>query len=216
MKKAHLTMLTLLLFGCINAQKVRFGIKGGLNISTVTVRNENVNGQLSSKFGFHAGVYLACRLSEKMEFHPEILYSNQGYHFKGTDLNAKINEKANINYIALPLMFCYYPIKDFSFEFGPQVSFLLSNKSKIDYTIVPIDEGSIIEGSTTVDNKDVTQSIELGLNVGLGFKITKNVIVSGRYNFGLTMINKQVVGSQSTDVEVRNSVFQFSVGYLFD
>ena len=214
MKNNYLILFLLFGFLTTNAQnKIRFGLKAGLNISTLTVRDENISGEIGSKFGFNAGGFLACPISEKVEIHPELLYSNQGYKFEGTSFNVRYKEKANIDYIALPLMLCYYPAKKFSVEFGPQISFLLSNKVKVDYTITSIDDGSVSHGSTTIDNKEETQSVEVGFNVGMGYRITQNLIASGRYNFGLSTANKKASNSDEQD---RNSVFQFSLGYLFN
>ena len=155
----------------------------------------------------------ACPISEKVEIHPELLYSNQGYKYEGSEFNARFKEKANIDYIALPVMLCYYPVKKFSVEIGPQISFLLSNKVKVDYTITSLDDGTTTSGSATIDHKAETQSIEVGLNIGMGYRITQNVNVSGRYNFGLSTVNKKASNSDEQD---RNSVFQLSLGYLFN
>ncbi|MBS7785930.1 PorT family protein [Flavobacterium sp. CYK-55] len=196
--------------------KTRFGIKGGLNVASVGVKNENISGEITPKTGFHAGLFFDIQLmANKFYFRPEILYSNQGYKFSGTNLNAKINEKANINYLAIPLMFSVEPVKKLNIDFGPQVSFLLSSKSVIDYSFVDAVSGNLISGSETVDNKDETKSIEMGLNIGLSYKITSKLLVSGRYNFGLTMLNERVPNSTNPNIEVRNKVFQFSIGYLF-
>lgn len=212
-----LLFLTLIISATLNAQKVKLGIKGGLNIASVGVKNENVSGEITPKAGFHAGLYFDCPLmANKLYFRPEIIYSNQGYKFSGTSYNAKINEKANINYLAIPLMFSYQPVKKLSIDFGPQVSFLLSSKSVIDYSFVDVVSGNPVSGSETVDNKDETKSIELGLNIGLGYKITPKMSISGRYNFGLTMLNERVPNATSPNIEVRNKVFQISLGYLLN
>lgn len=212
--KKHITILLLLTIVLTHAQsKTRFGLKGGFNISKVTVTDAKISGKISSKLGFNAGMFLAFPISKKVEIHPELLFSNQGYIFKGTEDNITYKQKANINYIAVPVMICFYPSKKFSVEFGPQVSFLLSNKVDVDYTIVSLEDGSISQGSVTIDNKDVTQSIEVGFNFGLGYRITQNIIASGRYNFGLSQANKKSENDKEQD---RNSVFQFSLGYLFN
>jgi hypothetical protein len=205
-----------LLSGLLTTQaqsKVRFGLKGGLNISTLTVSGATVAGDISPKVGFHIGGLLAIPVSDRFEIHPELLYSNQGYIYTEKKGGSDLRSVGNINYLAIPVMFAYYPIKKLSVEIGPQISFLLSHKAKVSYS--SFDPSEVDFNNVSVDYASTTQSIEVGLNVGLGYKISQNVFASGRYNFGISQANKKVNGSSDNEKD-RNSVFQFSLGYLFD
>lgn len=196
-----------------SVQKTHFGLKGGLNISTLTVSGVNVKGDLSYKPGFHIGALVHNKITDDISVQTELLYSNQGYKYdEGT-----YEMVGNINYIAFPVMFVYYPVKNFSLEAGPQLSFLLSHKAKIDiYQFSEFDPNDpAFSTGGTIDLKDSSQSIEFGMNVGLGYKISQNVFLSGRYNFGLTTANKKETGAGASGEKDRNSVFQFSIGYLF-
>lgn len=211
--KKHLYLsIVLLSIYTLSAQNVRFGLKGGLNISTLTVRGINLKGDLSYKPGFHLGALINSTISKEFSIQTEFLFSNQGYNYdEGT-----YEMVGNINYFAIPVMVMYFPTKKFNFQAGPQVSFLMSHKAEISMKgdeFDPLDPG--FSKNTTVDLKDSTQSVELGMNVGLGYKINDNVFFSGRYNFGITTVNKKESGSKASGEEDRNSVFQFSVGYLF-
>lgn len=96
----------------VNAQnKTRFGLKGGLNISTLNVSGVNLRGEFSPKAGFHIGALVAFPVTEKLEIHPEILYSNQGYKYEETAVEGEYEAKANINYIAIPIMVAYSRLK---------------------------------------------------------------------------------------------------------
>lgn len=217
MKK--ITLCALLCFSLLvhaqdkTVRKTRFGLKGGLNISTLTVSGVNLKGDLSYKPGFHIGGLIHTSVSEKFSIQTEFLYSNQGYNYK----EANLKLVGNINYLAVPVMMMYYPAKNFSVEVGPQLSFLLSHKAKIDiYQFSEFDPNDpAFSSGGTIDLKDSSQSIEFGMNVGLGYKINKNVFFSGRYNFGITTANKKETGPDASGEEDRNSVFQFSIGYLF-
>ena len=61
MKKLLLTAAAVFAFGFANAQEVKFGVKAGLNINTIT------GGYLSgtSKVGFHVGGLAEIKLSDK-------------------------------------------------------------------------------------------------------------------------------------------------------
>lgn len=194
-------------------RKTLFGLKGGLNVSTLMVSGVHLKGDMSYKAGFHIGGMMQVSLSKDFIMQPELLFSNQGYNYEERTGAAKYSKVGNINYLAVPVMFVYCPIKNLSLEAGPQLSFLLSHKAKVNVTGVDefdptnpyIDEG-------TIDLKKSTRSVELGMNVGLGYKINQRLFCSGRYNFGMTQANKE----ESDGEKDRNSVFQFSVGYLFN
>lgn len=205
-------LFSLLLTTSLHAQKTRFGLKGGLNLSTLTVSGVNVKGDLSYKTGFHIGALIHNTITDKISVQTELLYSNQGYIYNEGNYEAV----GNINYIAVPVMFVYYPVKKFSVEAGPQLSFLLSHKAEV--SVYQFDEfDPLVSGgsSATVDLENTTQDVEFGMNVGAAYKINKNLFLSGRYNFGLSMVNKKEVGDGASNEKDRNSVFQFSIGYLF-
>lgn len=177
-----LAAFTVLGFNSVQAQKVNFGLKGGINIA-------NVIGDNSSNFdavtAFHFGAMAEIPLTEKFSFQPEVLFSGQG-----TSINKDI---AELNYINVPLMAKYYVTKGFSLEAGPQIGFLAKAKY------------------LKADVKDFVRPVELGFNVGLGYKLENGLNFGARYNVGLTNSN-DVPGSNDVN---RNSVFQASVGYFF-
>lgn len=203
-----------------NAQEnVRFGLKAGLNISKLTISGVDVAPEINSKAGFHAGAFLSIKLSEKFGLQPEVLYSNQGYKTRIEDVFEKRDIEGNINYIAIPIMLKYYPAKKFNIEVGPQISFLLNHKALVKYSRNDISYDPAFNNSLTaeVDIEDQTQSIEFGLNTGVSYQINKNVIGTARYNFGISNVNKKLISPYGEDKENdRNSVFQFSLNYLFD
>lgn len=209
--------LALLIAGStlVEAQtKTRFGLKGGLNISTLNVSGLNVLGEFSPKAGFHVGALVAFPVAQKFEIHPEILYSNQGYKYEETALEGKYESTANINYIAIPVMVVYSPVKNFNIELGPQVSLLVNHKAEVTFNSAVFD---VPDQKRTIDNGDQSQSIEFGVNAGASYFFTKNLFLSGRYNYGISTVNKKYKNNEYYENEKdRNSVFQFSIGYLFN
>ncbi|MGB1042223.1 MAG: porin family protein [Tenacibaculum sp.] len=112
MKKVLLFItVTVLVLSNVNAQKIKFGIKGGINFSEIN--SESIN----KTTGFNLGFISEIPISEKFYFQPELLYSDQG------------GSSINLNYLNLPLMGKYYLTKEFSIEAGPQVGYLLSAKT---------------------------------------------------------------------------------------
>ncbi len=185
-------MMFVLAFGFMNAQKAQFGIKGGLNIATIT--GDDTSG-VSSIIGFNVGAFTEIKISEKFSIQPELLYSTQG---------AKVDSDGDnvdfiLSYLNIPIMAKYYVSPKFSLEAGPQIGFLTSAKGKA--------------MGVSIDVKDFFNSTDFGLNLGGGYDFTKNLSAGLRYNLGLSNIAKTEAGDNTKS---QNSVFSISVGYKFN
>lgn len=188
MKKIILiTALFSLLAFNIQAQSVKYGIKGGINYANQTGSDITVNLQTyNSKeaiTSYHAGLVVEINLLESLAIQPELLYSTKGATYK----NAIEEFKNELGYITIPLIMKIKLGKSLSLELGPQASFLLSEKNKFDY-------------------KD-TKTFEFSAVGGLGLNLTKNFFLQARYGLGLTEATKSA--------EVKNSVVQVSAGIFF-
>lgn len=203
MKKVVLAFGFLFVSYFTNAQDVKFGIKAGLNVTTLIGNNED----LMSKVGFQAGAFAEIKISEKLAIQPELLYSTQGATFKSINVNVggvdySVDGKFDFAYLNIPVMLKYYVAKNFSLEAGPQIGFLTSAKLVVE-----------VQGtSTEQDFKSNLESIDFGLNLGAGYDFTKQVSAGFRYNLGLANIAKAQPGDDS---KVRNSVVSISLGYKF-
>ena len=111
------------------------------------------------------------------------------YSTQGSELKGLVDQiKNELGYISIPVLAKFYlTSNELSLELGPQASFLVSERNEV--------------------SSNDTNSFEFGLAGGLSYKITKSIFVSGRYVAGLTEAKK--------DADVKNSLIQFSVGYLF-
>lgn len=207
MKKVILTVAAIFAFGFANAQEVKYGVKAGLNLSTLTGDVEDVK----SLAGFHAGGFVEIKLMDKFAIQPELLYSTQGakseYSISEDGFIGRGEEKVKLGYLNLPVMAKYFVAPGFSIEAGPQVGFLLSAKNEYDYSVSGFGITESESGET--DIKDSTESIDFSLNVGAGYEFNQNIFVQARYNFGLTNVAKD------TDGSIKNGVVQVSIGYKF-
>lgn len=176
----------------INAQDVKFGAKAGINLANVGGDIEENKGII----GFHVGGVAEISFSEKFSIQPELLFSAQGTKFEEGD--GKLTMK--LNYINIPVMAKYYVADGFSLEAGPQIGILASAKAKYE----------IGGESESEDIKDNFESLDLGLNFGLGYKLDSGLNFAARYNLGLSNLAKD-----SGDEKINNGVFQLSVGYMF-
>jgi hypothetical protein len=169
----------------VNAQEIEFGAKGGLNFASISGDN---TGDVGLVTGFNFGLVAEIPITEKFSFQPELMYSGQGY-----GLDNDTDDTVALNYLNIPLMGKYYLIKGLSLEAGPQIGFLLSAKND------------------NTDLKDSFNTVDFGVNFGLGYKFDNGLNFGARYNLGLSDINN-IDGFTSKN---KNGVFQLSVGYFF-
>lgn len=207
MKKIILSAVAVMAFAFANAQEVKYGIKGSVNLSNFSGDTDGLD--LQSKVGFNAGGFVEIKLSDKFGIQPEILFSTQGTKAKaeGVEIEGNFYNGEvcfNLSYINVPVMFKYYAVDKLNIEVGPQIGFLTSAKTK---TTV---DG--FNGSNEMDVKDNFESIDFGLNFGAGYDFTDHFSAGLRYNLGLANIAKTEAGD---DTKIHNSVFSLSVGYKF-
>lgn len=190
MKKVFLLLTLVLGSLLLRAQQVEFGLKGGLNVATISYpsTNSNVDPRISVNLGGLAHIHL----SKEFALQPELLFSGQGY--KQTISNVKY--KTNLNYVQLPILLQYMIGTGFRIETGPQFGALLSAKYK--------------SGDVSVDVKDQYKKIDAAWVFGAGYLIKNGFGIDARYNLGLGKINNNNNG------KVSNRVFAVGVFYQFN
>ena len=221
MRTKHLFLAVAVSFATFStalAQDSDFGLKAGVNYSTISA-NEEVGAE--HMLGFHAGLVAEYRLSPRFAIQPELVYSLEGTESAVTmeeeDFFFSSEQKIKLGYLNLPVMAKFYVTEGLSLQAGPQVGYLLSGKNE--YTISSnLGEDLEMDESGTEDIKDELKNLSLGLNFGLGYEFSK-VFLQARYHLGLTDINDF---EEDPDDEfevvyekIKNSGFQFSVGYKF-
>lgn len=111
------------------------------------------------------------------------------YSTQGSELESLDEQiKNELGYLSIPVLVKFYLTSNkLSLEGGPQFSFLVKESGDFD-----------LNDSNTFD---------FGVAAGLSYKITKGLFLSGRYVAGLTDVKKEA--------NVKNSLVQFSLGYMF-
>lgn len=204
--KKYLLLLPLLTLAINTNAQTKFGAKAGVNISNLKGDSESAN----SKVGIYVGGYANLKISEQFAFQPEVLYSAQGAKESG---NLEIDQlgrvwadvKYKLNYINVPLMIKYYPVKGFNIEAGPQIGFLVDSKMNIKGHVTSTQQ----KFDTNEKMNSLLKSVDFGLNVGLGYEFENGLNLGARYNFGLTNISNVEEG------KIKNSVFSLGLGYSF-
>jgi hypothetical protein len=182
----------------------RFGLKVGLSASTIRGVQD---ADISYVLGAHGGVMADISLGDYLSFHPELLYSQKGARGIQADplgIGVSISSRERLHYLDLPLLL-RAKAGGFFFEAGPQLGYLLAHKAED--TITFPGQDPITETDNT---KDSVCRLDVGYVLGLGYALPQGLEVGVRYNGGLADVQ-----DPSADPKLRNSVFQFQVGYLF-
>ncbi len=216
MKKNVLVLLfTVLTAASLSAQKTTFGAKAGLNFANVV---DGTDSELfKSRTGFVGGFYANFGLTNNLSIQPELLYSSQGSKFKIDGItkdpssgylfeNLKFTYKTD--YLNIPVLLQYKITGGLYLQAGPQISFLVSQKVKIEAEAI-YDSGFTFLGNpdSTEEKTNVNKSFDFGLATGLGYKFNSGLSIDARYNAGLT----NIINEGTT--ERKNGVFQISIGY---
>jgi hypothetical protein len=186
MKKGLLLFVCAIALASMTQAQVRFGLKAGANLASLSGDNEG----LAMKIGFNAGAVAKISVSEAFSVQPELVFSAQG---------AKADEgdgKLNLTYINLPIL-AQYNTSGFVIETGPQFGFLMAAKQKV--------------GDASVDIKDMLKGLDLGWAIGFGYQTQSGFGVNARYNLGFSNI---IDSEDDEDGKLKNSVIQIGVFYL--
>ena len=161
--------------------------KIGMNFATLTKADVS-----ESRIGLVAGAELEYQLSDIFSISGGALYSQQGCEWS-EDGSTRTNK---LDYINIPILANVYVVKNLAVKVGVQPAFNVNSKAKASQGDSSV-QGSI-EGIKTFD---------FSIPIGLSYEY-KNIVIDGRYNFGLTKVSKYA--------DSKNSVFQLTLGYKLD
>ena len=145
------------------SQEFSFGIKGGLNLATLTGDDTD---DLDSRTSFHIGGVANIPINERVFIQPELLYSGQGssFDFGGEDIVTQLD------YINVPILLGINLIEGLSVQVGPQVGFNINSE--------------ITDGD---DSEDIdVETIDISAALGAQYKLENGIFFQARYSLGLT------------------------------
>jgi hypothetical protein len=226
MKKILLFIGVLLLANTTFSQMFTFGVKGGLNATSlkfdefsakVDVDPSNPAGSTiqdvkikpyESEYGYHFGIFGRIKILA-IFVQPEILFSSVGSTIKIDDYpnldDAKSIVTVNYNRMDIPILvgIKFGPVR---VGLGPVATFNLSS------TVDAADEiKGVVEDYTSVSN-----SATFGGQVGVGLDILKKLTFDLRYEFGLSTVADGVtIGGTEYKTDQRLNQVVASIGFMF-
>lgn len=204
-------LMTLAATECVNAQKVNFGVKAGLNLSTWSYDDASL------RPGFHAGGFATVQFSRMFAVQPEVMYSMEGAVWEGkldvSDFSlANAEVTSTVHKLNVPVMLQFTPISMLTIEAGPQFGFNLAVSHHIKSNIAVIGE---IERDVDVDKKNYN-TFEMGIAAGLKLNLTRNMAIGARYVYGISPIFDEVkVGNRVVSDAVHTSNIMVSLNFAF-
>lgn len=167
-----------------------FGIKGGLNYSTVSKGKfeEGPDPRTSFHIGFLGEIPVVPNV---FAIQPEVVYSRQGFETVVKPLigsNYKVTYQ--IDYVNVPVLAKLYLGKLVSIEAGPQFGLKVSEKTESD------------NNSSTEDN---VNNFDTAIAAGVSFNFAGGAFITGRFTQSLNEVVK--------DSDSKNMVFQVGIGF---
>ena len=193
-----------------------FGLKGGVNFASIKgsyVDLDYVN-KLEGMIGIHGAAWANYSFNEKMALQFELMGSLQGgdvvyneIEFPVTGEMIEPTGEMRLPYIIVPVLFQYEPVKNWYVEAGPQINFLLKVNVNALFNGEEVDNESINE---IVTNRLANaRTVDVGLNIGTGYKFAKNWAVYTRYTHGLITVDNR----EENQRDLKNRVFAVGVAY---
>jgi hypothetical protein len=189
------TSLLLLVAVCAGAQ-IHFGIKGGLNISSVRFSDELVSAE--NVTGFQIGPVVEVMVPYVgVGFDAAVLYTQKGLYTN--------RETISTDYIDVPVNLKWkfgLPVIKGYLSAGPYVGFRVGGEELWDLP-------------STVKTQIETKAFSAGLNFGIGVEVFRSLQVG--FNYGLGLTNDYSASKADVDLVVdgKSSLMSITAALLF-
>lgn len=196
MKKIMFAAVLFITTYSVQAQS-RFGVKAGLNLSTVSTNDTDFNEDRQLRPTYHAGIVLDARVSENFSIQPQLLLQGKGVKvahgghadaFRFTSLDLPVN--------------LLYRSGGFFVGGGPNIGINLSGELEVEDN--PAENQTFEFGSSAGQFKRAN----VGVNLMTGYETTGGLFFSVNYLAGLSN------WSNATNDTWKNHVIGISIGKM--
>ena len=161
----------------LQAQETHFGIKAGLNMAGLDIKNDQ---DYDSKAGLYAGGLAHIHISKHFALQPELVFSMQG----GEDQVGRLR----LNYLNVPILAQFMFNQGFRLQTGPQAGFLISSQKKV--------------GGVEVDYDNRYSSFDFSWTFGAGYLFPQGIGIDARYNLGINDMDETTVEARNRVFQV--------------
>lgn len=185
-----------------SAQGPLFGVKGGLNYSTLAVDQADDE---TSRTGYNFGVFGRTNTEETFGLQVELLYSTKGSTSNYSTLFGLVEQEVdlNLNYIELPVLVSFRVAEIVDFQLGVYAGYLVSANAK--------SSGDLGSGSDELD-RDNFKSMDFGIGGGVAFNAGSNIQLGVRYLHGMSTVADSDAAEFVLD-DAKNRVAQLYIGF---
>lgn len=195
MKKCiPVAILLFLLLSVSSHGQISFGIKGGLNLTTLDFSAPELS--YESRTGYHAGFFLRSSFG-KVGLQPELLLFTQRGQLQSSFFGTA---QESFTYVSLPVMLKFYPVAGLNLQLGPQLGFLVDGEREYDSFL----------GRARQDISEHYKKSDVSVSLGAGYDFDFGLGLDVRYNIGIKDINDVADGR-----EARSRIFLLSLGWNF-
>lgn len=225
---------TLLQLSClpIFAQKMTFGVRGGLNMSAPIPTKLDTSSKGKPLFAPLAGFYATYAFSEKWGLQTDVYYTQKGaeysqyiadsmtingtingfpYSFRTPD-TGYVSGKMRLQYIEMPIQLSF-KAKKWEVLAGPTFSFLLNSK---DIATANLKVGSSLDTVVHLNNSGHFRHFDIGISAAVAYHLTKNLNFALRMSRGFIPLYEKGYfvsqGQKDTDLYA-TTFFQFTLGW---
>jgi hypothetical protein len=193
-------VLALVLLGAsvATAQEPSWGLKGGINLATLS-SDEEPSPDLNYRVGLVAGGFFTWPVGARFDIQPEGLFSQQG----ATGDEEGIDAKIKLDYLVVPILMRYKTATSggaLVLFAGPSLGVKLSAKATAESA----------GQSFTDDIDELIETFDYGIVFGGGFEAGRFTI-DGRYTWGFGNVN----ADPDDTAKVRNRVISILGGVRF-
>lgn len=182
-----------------------WGIKGGLNVSSLTDVPTN-----QMKTGIYVGAFAEYKFNDFIAIQPEVVYSRQGVAYGIVkEGDSKLRNRVRANYINIPVLARLYLLDNLTLDLGPQIGFVLTAKD-FSKGVDTSDGRDVVNAKSRLD-KNSYNVVDFSIAMGATYNLNENLFVSARYGLGITnFFDKDLTG-----IKGKNSVIQLGMGFVF-
>jgi len=185
--KHLITLLGLTIIGNVSAQRIAFGIRGGVLASTTHA----IHVRAGIIPGATAGIYVPYHAGTRFEIEPGVMITAGGSSYALPDGNTYVDRSY---YLQVPLAFKFFLSNEFNLSTGAQMGKRLAVQR--------------MESGEPSDVSDRYKSMDFGLHIGLGMDLRSGVDMEIRYYSGMIplLLNDDAIFPKNRNV-------QLTIGY---